>query len=169
MSAPPLEADRLAVVREIAASLKGERGALMPILHRVVDEVGYVTPEDTKVIADVLNLSEADVHGVATFYKDFRREPAARCVVQVCRGEACQAVGAEALVEHATTTLGVGIDAHSADGSVELEQIFCFGNCALGPTICLDGRLHGRVSTDRFDAIVEAARVEAARVEAARS
>jgi formate dehydrogenase subunit gamma len=169
MSGLTLEAERLTVVREIAASLKGERGALMPILHRVVDEVGYVTHEDTKVIADVLNLSEADVHGVATFYKDFRREPAARCVVQVCRGEACQAVGAEALVEHATTTLGVDVDAQSADGSVELEQIFCFGNCALGPTISVDGRLHGRVSPDRFDAIVDAARVQEASVEEARS
>lgn len=162
------EAERSTVVREIAASLKRERGALMPILHRVVDEVGYLTHEDTTVIAEVLNLSEADVHGVATFYKDFRREPAAERVVQICRGEACQAVGAEVLVDHATTTLGVGVDTRSPDGTVELEQIFCFGNCALGPAVCVDGRLHGRVTPDRFDALVGASRPDGPGVDGAR-
>lgn len=153
-----VESERAAAVREIASSLKAERGALMPILHRVVEEIGHVTHEDTKVIADVLNLSEADVYGVATFYKDFQREPRARCVVQICRAEACQAVGADALVEHATSTLGIGMDAKSADNAIELEQIFCFGNCALGPAIAVDGRLHGRATPERFDAIVAAAR-----------
>ena len=150
-----LGTERAAVVREIASSLRAERGALMPILHRVVEEVGFVTFADTKVIADVLNLSEADVHGVATFYPDFRRKPAARSVIQICRGEACQAVGADRLVEHATSSLGVGMGAKADDGSVELQQIFCFGNCALGPTINVDGCLHGRVTPDRFDGIVE--------------
>lgn len=82
--------DRAVTVRRIAESLRGERGALMPILHAVVAEVGFVTHADTVVVADVLNLSEAEVHGVATFYKDFRREPAASCVVRVCRGEAAR-------------------------------------------------------------------------------
>jgi formate dehydrogenase subunit gamma len=150
--------DRATVVREIASSLMAERGALMPILHRVVEEIGFVTHADTKVIADVLNLSEADVHGVATFYPDFRREPAARSVISICRAEACQSVGADRLVDHATSSLGVAVGAKSADGSVELRQIFCFGNCALGPTICVDGRLHGRVTPDGFDAIVEETR-----------
>jgi formate dehydrogenase subunit gamma len=148
------ETGRAIAVREIATSLKNERGALMPILHRVVEEVGYLTHEDNKVIAGVLNLSEAEVHGVATFYKDFRRTPAARRVIQICRAEACQAVGADRLVEHATSSLGIGIDSQAEDGSAELEQIFCFGNCALGPAVCVDGRLHGRVTPDRFDAIV---------------
>lgn len=154
MSEVALDTGRATAVREIAASLAGERGALMPILHRVVEEVGYVTHEDTGVIAEVLNLSEAEVHGVATFYKDFRRTPAARCVVQICRGEACQAVGADRLVEHATTSLGIAMDSRAEDGSVELEQIFCFGNCALGPAVSVNGELRGRVSPDRFDAIV---------------
>ena len=158
MSVATSSTDRAFAVRRIAESLKGERGALMPILHEVVAEIGSVTHEDTTVIADVLNLSEAEVHGVATFYKDFKREPAAPCVVQVCRGEACQAVGAEALVEQAKASLDTAMDARSADGSVELEQIFCFGNCALGPTVSVDGRLHGRVTPERLDALVEEAR-----------
>ena len=154
MSEVALDAGRATAVREIAASLKGERGALMPILHRVVEEAGYVTHEDTRVIAEVLNLSEAEVHGVATFYKDFRRTSAARCVVQICRAEACQAVGADRLVEHATTSMGIAMDSRADDGSVELEQVFCFGNCALGPAVSVNGELCGRVSPDRFDAIV---------------
>jgi len=158
MSVATSSTDRALAVRRIAESLKGERGALMPILHAVVAEIGSVTHEDTTVIADVLNLSEAEVHGVATFYKDFNREPAAPCVVQVCRGEACQAVGAEALVEHAKASLDTRVDARSADGSVELEQIFCFGNCALGPTVSVDGRLHGRVTAERLDALVQETR-----------
>lgn len=158
MSVATSSTDRAVVVRRIAESLKGERGALMPILHEVVAEVGFVTHADTKVVADVLNLSEAEVHGVATFYKDFRREPAAPCVVQVCRGEACQAVGAERLVEHAKASLATTMDARSADRSVELEQIFCFGNCALGPTASVNGRMHGRVTPERLDALVREAR-----------
>ena len=158
MSVATSSTDRAVAVRRIAESLKGERGALMPILHEVVAEVGWVTHDDTKVIADVLNLSEAEVYGVATFYKDFRREPSAPCTVQICRAEACQAVGAEALVEHAKAALGTTMDARSADGSVELEQIFCFGNCALGPSVSVDGRLHGRVTHDRLDALMQEAR-----------
>ncbi|GAA1395681.1 formate dehydrogenase subunit gamma [Pseudonocardia kongjuensis] len=155
MSDVALDTGRAAAVREIAAGLSGERGALMPILHRVVEEIGHITHADTAVIAEVLNLSEAEVHGVATFYKDFRRTPAAECVVQICRAEACQAVGANELVEHATGTLGIAMDARTDDGTYELEQIFCLGNCALGPAVTVDGRLHGRVTPDRFDALLQ--------------
>jgi formate dehydrogenase subunit gamma len=158
MSVATSSTDRAFAVRRIAESHKGERGAVLPILHEVVAEVGWVTHEDTKVIADVLNLAEAEVYGTATFYKDFKREPSAPCTVQICRAEACQAVGAEALAEHAKARLNTTMDARSADGAVELEQIFCFGNCALGPTVAVDGRLHGRVTPERLDTLIEEAR-----------
>ena len=153
--APSDAADRVAArVRAIAAARASEPGPLIEILHDVQHEFGYLPPSTVPVVADVLNLSRAEVHGVQSFYADFRTTPAAEVTVALCRGEACQAVGAEALVTHATTTLGCGIGEQTADGQVGLEQIFCFGNCALGPTASVAGRLHGRVDAPALDALI---------------
>ncbi|NLJ54871.1 MAG: formate dehydrogenase [Intrasporangiaceae bacterium] len=136
-------------VRQLAQRHLGERGALMPILHEVVDRLGYVAEEDIPVIADVLNLSRADVHGVVTFYHDFRRTPPPARQVQLCRGEACQSVGAEDLYASVTSTY-----AHAPE--VEVREVFCLGNCALGPSGLLDGRLVGRLTPERVAALVGA-------------
>jgi len=130
----------------------------MEILHDVQHEFGYVPEQTTPTVAHVLNLSRAEVHGVISFYTDYRTSRPADVTVALCRGEACQAVGAEALVAHATESLGVAVGGQTADGAVELHQVFCFGNCALGPTASVAGRLRGRVTPDALDALIDEAR-----------
>jgi formate dehydrogenase subunit gamma len=141
--------DRAVLVRAIAGQHLAERGPLMPTLHEVVDELGYISREDIEAIAEVLNLSIAEVHGVVSFYHDFRTESPPAHSVALCRGEACQSVGAEALFDrsHARPDL-LGHD-------VEVREVFCLGNCALGPSGTIDGRLHGRLSAERLDALTE--------------
>ena len=145
------------LVREIAASHREQRGALLPILHAVQEALGCVPAEAIPVLADELNLSRADVHGVVSFYHDFRSEPAGRTTVRVCRAEACQAVGAGRLVAHLKERYGVSLGETSRDGSLTAEQVFCLGNCALGPAAQVDGRLHGRLDEARLSLILEKA------------
>jgi formate dehydrogenase subunit gamma len=156
--APMPPAERPQRVREIANSRKGLRGALMPILHAVQEELGYVAQTDVAVIADVLNLSVAEVHGVVTFYKDFRREPAGRTTVRICQAEACRSVGAEKLAEHAKRSTGVGFGETTYDGRLTVDEVFCLGNCALGPAVQIGDKLHGRVTPARLDALLGEAR-----------
>lgn len=144
-------------VRAIAEARTGEPGPLLEILHDIQHEFGHLPSATVPVVADVLNLSRAEVHGVVSFYADFRTSPPAETSIAICRGEACQAVGAEALVDHVKARLGVDVGAQTAEGSVELQQIFCFGNCALGPTASVAGRLHGRLTTERLDTLIDEA------------
>lgn len=134
--------DRQELVRTVAEQRRADRGALMPVLHEVHEELGHVTREDMVTIADVLNLSVAEVHGVVSFYHDFRTEPPAAHRVALCRAEACQAVGAQDLWDRVAVA-GLGDD-------VEVAQVFCLGNCALGPSGTVDGRLHGRLDEARL-------------------
>lgn len=139
--------DRTALVRAIASQHLAERGPLLPVLHAVVEELGHVAREDVEEIADVLNLSVAEVHGVVSFYHDFRTAPAPAHTVALCRGEACQSVGSEDLYAEARgRDLGEG---------VEVGEVFCLGNCALGPSGTVDGRLHGRLSAERLTELTE--------------
>ncbi|WP_328552505.1 formate dehydrogenase subunit gamma [Streptomyces sp. NBC_00358] len=142
------------VVRRAAAGHRDQRGALLPVLHAVQAELGYVPHEAVPVLADEFNLSRADVHGVVTFYHDFRREPAGRTTVRICRAEACQALGADGLVAYAREA-GLTLGETSADGAVTVEQVFCLGNCALGPSVEVNGRLHGRVGPARLGALLD--------------
>jgi formate dehydrogenase subunit gamma len=144
--------DRVALVRTIARQHLAERGALLPILHDVVEELGHVAREDVETIADVLNLSVAEVHGVVSFYHDFRTEPPAAHRVALCRGEACQSVGAEALYDETRSRAG---QLGASPDDVEVAEVFCLGNCALGPSGTVDGRLHGRLSRELIDALTE--------------
>jgi formate dehydrogenase subunit gamma len=146
-----------ALVRDIAATHKGQRGALLPILHAVQEALGYVPPEAIPVLADELNLSRADVHGVVTFYHDFRSAPAGRTTVRLCRAEACQALGAERLVNHLRDNHGMALGDTTVDGSVTVEQVFCLGNCALGPAAQVNGRLQGRLDEARLSTILDEA------------
>jgi formate dehydrogenase subunit gamma len=133
-----------------------KRGPLLPTLLALQRTFGYVDPRAVPLVAKALNLSRADVHGVLTFYPDLRSTPAGDVRVQVCRGEACQSVGGRALAEHATSSLHVQFGQTAADGSVTLDEVFCLGNCALGPTVTVNGRLHGRVHTAELDRLVAA-------------
>lgn len=145
--APLGSAERRAAVRAIAESRSGERGPLLEILRAVVAELGYVGTDDEAVIADVLNLSRAEVRGVVSFYSDLRTTPPAARTLRLCRAEACQAVGAEALFAESRKLV-------QANESVELEHVFCLGNCALGPSGMLDGRLYGRLDAGRVAALI---------------
>ena len=140
------------------ARLKNMPGGLLPILHAIQEEVGYIPPESVPVIAEALNLSRAEVHGVISFYHDFRSQPAGRHVVHVCRAESCQAVGAEALLAHASERLGVDVHGTTADGAVTLEPVYCLGNCALSPAIMVDRNLYGRLTAHRLDVMLDGLR-----------
>ena len=129
-------------------------GALLPILHGIQEELGYIPPDAVPMIASSLNLSRAEVHGVITFYHDFRDTPPGRHQIHICRAESCQAVGGDALVAHAEKTLGVTFHETTADGTITLEPIYCLGNCALSPAITIDRQVHGRVTSARFDALL---------------
>ncbi len=143
---------------QACARLKALPGALLPILHAVQQGLGYVPNDAVPLIAGELNLSRAEIHGVISFYHFFRTTKPGRHVLQLCRAEACQAVGATELVAHAKKTLGVDFHGTTADGAITLEPVYCLGNCALGPSAMLDERLLGRVSVGRFDQLVADAR-----------
>jgi formate dehydrogenase subunit gamma len=140
-----------AAVECIAQSLKNRPGALMVILRRVQDALGWVPADAVPVIAKILNLSRAEVHGVVTFYHDFRHHPPGKNVIKVCRAESCQAMGAVALAEHIKDRLGCDFGQTRADGAYTLDAVYCFGNCACSPAVAVNGKLLGRVTPERFD------------------
>ncbi len=148
-------------VERILARLQAMPGGLLPILHAIQEEIGYVPPESVGHLAEALNLSRAEVHGVISFYHDFRTEPPGRHLVHVCRAESCQSVGAEALLAHACKRLGVGVHGTTADGAISLEPVYCLGNCALSPAVMVDRKLYGRVSAEGLDAMLDSLRVSA--------
>lgn len=141
------------VVADVIDSHSSIPGALLPILHGVQDALGYIPREAAIRIADALNLSRAEVHGVITYYHYFRSEPPARHVVQVCRAEACQSVGAEALIGHVRERLGCAKQAQSADGRFSVEPVYCLGLCASGPALTIDEHLHARMTQEKFERI----------------
>ncbi|NLW99552.1 MAG: formate dehydrogenase [Actinomycetales bacterium] len=134
---------RTQAIRALAEQHANRRGPLLPILHAVADEYGYIDDADIPVIAHVLNLSRAEVLGVVTFYHDFRRTPPAQHRIQLCRAEACQSVGAHDL-------FAVTRETYADDPGVEVSEVFCLGNCALGPAGMVDGRLLGRLTRERL-------------------
>ena len=143
-------------IEEILTAHKGLEGALLPILHAVQAEFGYVPQEVLPTIAKDLNISRAEVHGVVSFYHDYRETPAGRHVIKLCRAEACQAMGADQVAAHVQKSLGVDWHETTADGAVTLDPIFCLGLCACGPAAMVDGKLIGRVDIARMDKIIGA-------------
>ena len=135
----------------IAAQHLGLEGPLLPILHAVQEEFGHVPEEALPVIADQLNLSRAEVHGVVSFYHDFRREPAGRHVIKICRAEACQAAGGEASAEKLLSLLGLRMGETASDGSVTVEAVYCLGLCACAPAALADGKPIGRFDEKRAE------------------
>ena len=139
---------------EIIAEHNQLEGATLVILHALQEAFGYVPEPAIPMIAAALNLSRAEVHGVFTFYHDFRDKPAGRHVLKLCRAEACQAAGGDALAARAESKLGVAIGHTTADQRVTLEPIYCLGLCATAPSAMLDGRLVGRLDEARLDALM---------------
>ena len=147
-----------AAVDAVVAKLKTLPGALLPILHGVQDAVGHIPPQAVPLIADALNLSRAEVHGVVTYYHHFRQTPPGQHVVQVCRAEACQAVGGEALAAHAKAALACDFQETTTDGMFSLESVYCLGQCACGPAVMIGDKLHARMSPGKFDRLLDAKR-----------
>jgi formate dehydrogenase subunit gamma len=129
-------------------------GPLLPMLHALQEEFGYIDEAAERLIAEALNITRAEVHGVITFYHDFRRAPAGRHVLKMCRAEACQAAGGDPLAAHAETRLGVSMGTTAPDGSVTLEAVYCLGLCAVAPSAMLDGRVIGRLDQARLDGLL---------------
>jgi formate dehydrogenase subunit gamma len=139
---------------EIIAEHTRLEGATLVILHALQAAFGYVPEPAIPMIASALNLSRAEVHGVFTFYHDFRREPAGRHVLKLCRAEACQAAGGDALAARAEAKLGIQFGNTTPDDRVTLEPVYCLGLCATAPSAMLDGRMVGRLDEARIDALV---------------
>lgn len=143
--------DRIA---EILDAHKGLEGPLLPILHAIQHEFGYVPESAIPQIAAALTISKAEVHGVISFYHDFREKPAGKHVVKLCRAEACQAAGSDRTADHAREKLGIDWHETTADGKITLEPVFCLGLCACGPAAMVDGKLVGMVTKKRLDKII---------------
>lgn len=147
---------------ERAVSLVEQRknmpGALLPILHALQEEFGYVDPSVVPAIADALNLSKADVHGTISFYHDFRHHPPGRHVLKMCRAESCQSMGCDAVIGHVEKKLGAKLGETTADGTFTLDAVYCLGNCSLSPAVLLDGKPYGRVSAQVADFLIDDAR-----------
>lgn len=140
--------------RAVAAEHGNRPDELIEILHDVQSALGYVPEAVVPALAQALNLSRAEVHGVVTFYHDFRAKPAGRHVLKLCRAEACQSRGAERLAQHAQDALGVGFGGTSADGKVQLEAVYCLGLCSVAPSAMLDGRIVGRLDDGKLASLL---------------
>lgn len=127
---------------------------MMPMLHAIQEQIGHVPAYAVPILADVLNISRAEVHGIVSFYHDFRHQNAGHTVLRLCRAEACQSRGADALAAHAGKALGIGFHQTTADGSVTLEPVFCLGLCAAAPCGMVDDRPVARLDTARIDTIL---------------
>jgi formate dehydrogenase subunit gamma len=138
----------------IIAERRTVEGAMLPILHAMQETFGHVPDAAVPMIAEAINLSRAEVYGVLTFYHDFRREPAGRHVLKLCRAEACQAAGGDALAAHAEGKLGVKLGTTTADGRVTLEPIYCLGLCSVSPAAMMDGKIHARLDARKLDALI---------------
>ena len=153
----PFEAWEDERAREIVTAHATGDGAMLPILHALQEAYGYVPEAAIPVIADELNLSQAEVHGVVTFYHDFRRAPPGRHVLKLCRAEACQSMGGDALGARACAKLGINWGETTRDGRMTLDAVFCLGLCATAPSAMIDNRLVGRLTEARLDKLLEAA------------
>jgi len=153
-AASPATPEQLAAIDAAIQSHAQTRGACLPMLHTIQESLGFVPHEAIERIAAAINWSRADVHGVLTYYHDFRTAPPGRRVLKVCRAEACQAMGCERLEQHVAERHGVAMGATGQDGELTVEPVYCLGNCALSPSVLLDGRVHGRVTPERLDALL---------------
>lgn len=151
---PPLSASAVASLPGLIAPYRDQAGALLPLLHAVQEALGHVPAEAVPLIAQALNLSRAEVHGVITYYHFFRSTPSGRHVVQVCRAEACQSCGADELLAQAERILGCKLHETRADGAVTLEPVYCLGLCASSPAVQVDDRMHARMTPARLERLV---------------
>ncbi|MER8575097.1 formate dehydrogenase subunit gamma [Mesorhizobium sp. M1338] len=154
MTMQPASTEITSRTAAIIQELKGLEGPLLPILHGIQEEFGHVPKDALPVIAEALNISRAEVHGVVTFYHDYRSHPAGRHVLKLCRAESCQSMGSDAIAAKLKQLLGIGFHETTGDGSVTLEPVYCLGLCACSPAAMLDGQVIGRLDDEKLDEIV---------------
>ena len=141
---------------KIIAGFENRPEMLVQVLHAFVERYSYISKEAIIQIADELNLSRADVHGVVSFYHDFRTEPPGKRVVKICQAESCQAMGSRSLTAHAEKSLGIAMNETTSDGETTLEPVYCLGNCACSPAVMIDNDVYGRVDSNKLDALLTA-------------
>ncbi|WP_447980922.1 MULTISPECIES: formate dehydrogenase subunit gamma [Pseudomonadota] len=146
-----------AITSRTIVQLKDRPGALLPILHGIQEALGHVPAAAVPIVAEAMSLSRAEVHGILTFYPHFRTAPPGRHVLEVCRAESCQALGAERLAEHVRLRLGCDFHSTTDDGAFSLEPVYCLGLCAQSPAVMLDGQPHARVTPDKLDRLLRTA------------
>jgi formate dehydrogenase subunit gamma len=144
-----------AIATEIINRFDARPEMLVQILHEFVARYSYISEAAIRQIADELNLSRADVHGVVSFYHDFRTTPPGRHILKICQAEACQAMGSRALTAHAEKQLGVRLNDTTEDGAVTVEAVYCLGNCACSPAVLMDDKVYGRVDAAKLDGLLE--------------
>ena len=154
MTMQPASTEIASRTAAIIQELKGLEGPLLPILHGIQEEFGHVPQDALPVIAEALNISKAEVHGVVTFYHDYRSHPAGRHVLKVCQAEACQSMGSDAVAAKLKLLLGIGFHETTRDGLVTLEPVYCLGLCACAPSAMLDGEVIGRLDDEKLEEIV---------------
>lgn len=142
-------------IAKVITDLQHKPGALLPILHGIQDRLGYIPPESVPMIAEALNQSRADIHGVISFYHQFRSTAPGQHTVEICRAEACQSMGARQLETHVKHTLGVDYHGTTTDRSITLESVYCLGNCACAPSVRVNDQIIGRVTPEKFDGLVD--------------
>jgi formate dehydrogenase subunit gamma len=142
------------IATEIINSFGAKPEMLVQILHAFVDRYSYISETAMRQIADELNISRADVHGVVNFYHDFRTTPPGRHVLRICQAEACQSMGSRELTAHAEQAVGVKLNGTTPDGEITLEPVYCLGNCACSPAVMVDNRVYGRVDKNKFDRLL---------------
>ena len=148
------ESTTIETVQTIIAELKDKAGALLPILHGIQDALGYIPADSVPAIAQALNLSRAEVHGVISFYHYFRDTPPGKHTIHLCRAESCQSMGSEKLEAHVKAKLGIDYHETTTDGQFSLEPVYCLGNCACSPAMQIGHEIYGRVSAESFDATI---------------
>lgn len=144
--------------REIIAAHESLEGPVLPILHALLEEFGYIPEEAVSLVASQLNLSRAEIHGTISFYHDFRREPAGKHVLKLCRAEACQSMNGPRLARDLLVTLGIDWGETTADGVLTVEGVYCLGLCACAPSALYDDEPIGRLDEERLDSLVREAR-----------
>ncbi|UYO93000.1 formate dehydrogenase subunit gamma [Pollutimonas sp. M17] len=143
-------------VRQSLQRYEGQKGNLLPVLHAVQHELGYIPPSAVPLLAQALQLSRAEIHGVISFYAHFRDQPAGAVVLEVCRAESCQAMGSDALAQHASQRLGCEFHATTPNGAATLEPVYCLGLCAQSPAVMINGRPHARMTPEKLDRLLQA-------------
>jgi formate dehydrogenase subunit gamma len=153
-----LDTGQIERAKAIIDAQADREGAALPILHALQAAFGYIPDETIPLVASALNLSRAEIFGIVGFYHDFRRRPAGRTVVKLCRAEACQSMGAAALADHALARLGIAWHGTTADGAITLEPVYCLGLCATAPAAMANGAVFGRLTVASLDTVLDAAR-----------